>query len=64
MFILNVELLLLFLLGGIKVQLEEFSFLCTEVENSWKAMTIFSIHDYTDRHISRKLHSLLILDYE
>lgn len=45
MFILKVELLLLFLLSGVKVQLEEFSFLCTEVENSWKAMTIFSIHD-------------------
>jgi len=52
MFILSLELLLLLLLSGVKVQLEEFSFLCIEVENSWKAMTIFSIHDYTDRHIS------------
>lgn len=52
MFILSLELLLLFLLSGVKVHLEEFSFLYTEVENSWKAMTIFGIHDYTDRHIS------------
>lgn len=52
MFILHLELLLLFLLSGVEVQLEEFSFLCIEAENSWKAMTIFSIHDYTDRHIS------------
>lgn len=64
MFILHLELLLLFLLSGVEVQLEEFSFLCIEAENSWKVMTIFSIHDYTDRHISQKLHRLLIQDYE
>lgn len=33
-------------------------------ENSWETLTIFSIHDYLDRHILWKLHCLRMPSYE